>query len=547
MRAGKDGSGQVSDVGLPAAEEARGRLVRSASVITLLTLASRLTGYARDRTIAAVFGAGAASDVFYTAFRIPNLLRQLVAEGALPGVFIPAYAEKRKHGSPEEARVFAARILSALTLVVSAITVAGILFAPAIVRVLAKGFASTPGKIPLTIFLTRLMFPYLCFISVAALLQAILNAHGKFAVSAMSPILLNLSIVLGAAVLAPRFDEPTVALAVGVLAGGILQMAIQIPAVRSLRALGRWELRLSDPAVRSVFVLLVPRLFGFGIYAITVALSTRFASVFGDGAVSYLTFGNRVIELVRGGFVISVSTAILPLLAQQALETDPRSFKDTLRFGLRLVAFVTVPWAVGLAVLRETVIAALFQGGRFGPAATAATAEALAYYAIGLFFISSSSLLVFAHYARKDTRTPVLCAAVNLVIFVLVSLALRPWGVASVAFATSCGAIANFVLLLAFLRRREGRLGLRELMTTLWKVVAASAVMAVVAGRGAAWLLAAHPPQTAGERILFLAVATFAGMVVYLGMSFLLRAKEPGEFVRLLRMRQSPRPPDALP
>jgi putative peptidoglycan lipid II flippase len=537
----------VSDAGLPAGEEARGRLVRSASVITLLTLASRLTGYARDRTIAAVFGAGAASDVFYTAFRIPNLLRQLVAEGALPGVFIPAYAEKRKHGSPEEARVFAARILSALTLIVSAITVAGILFAPAIVRVLAKGFASTPGKVPLTIFLTRLMFPYLCFISVAALLQAILNAHGKFAVSAMSPILLNLSIVLGAAVLAPRFEEPTVALAVGVLAGGILQMAIQIPAVRSLRALGRWELRLSDPAVRGVFVLLVPRLFGFGIYAITVALSTRFASVFGDGAVSYLTFGNRVIELVRGGFVISVSTAILPLLAQQALEEDPGSFKDTLRFGLRLVAFVTVPWAVGLAVLRETVIAALFQGGRFGPAATAATAEALAYYAIGLFFISSSSLLVFAHYARKDTRTPVLCAAVNLAIFVLVSLALRPWGVASVAFATSCGAVANFVLLLAFLRRREGRLGLKELATTLWKVLAASAVMAAVAGWGAAWLLAAHPPRTAGERLLFLAVATFAGMVVYLGTAFLLRAREPAEFVRLLRMRRVPRPPEALP
>ena len=531
----------------PAAEEARGRLVRSASVITLLTLASRLTGYARDRTIAVLFGASAASDVFYTAFRIPNLLRQLVAEGALPGVFIPSYAEKRKHGSVEDARVFAARILSALTLIVSAITVAGILFAPAIVRVLAKGFASTPGKITLTIFLTRLMFPYLCFISVAALLQAVLNAHGKFAVSAMSPILLNLSIVVGAVVLAPRFQEPTVALAIGVLVGGILQMAVQIPAVRSLGAIGRWEVRLSDPAVRGVFVLLVPRLFGFGIYAITIALSTRFASVFGDGAVSYLTFGNRVIELVRGGFVISVSTAILPLLAQQALEPDPASFKDTLRFGLRLVAFVTVPWAVGLAVLRETVIAALFQGGRFGPAATAATAEALSYYAIGLFFISSSSLLVFAHYARKDTRTPVLCAAADLTVFVLVSIALRPWGVVSVAFATSCGAIANFVLLLAFLRRREGRLGLRDLASTVWKVLAASAAMALVAGRGAAWLLAAHPPRTGAERILFLAVATLAGMVVYLGTAMLLRAKEPREFVRLLTMRRAPRPPAASP
>ncbi|HEV8232429.1 MAG TPA: murein biosynthesis integral membrane protein MurJ [Thermoanaerobaculia bacterium] len=527
----------MSDAALPT-DEARGRLVRSASVITLLTLASRLTGYARDRTIAAFFGASAASDVFYTAFRIPNLLRQLVAEGALPGVFIPAYAEKRAKGSADEARLFAARILSALTIIVTAITVAGIVFAPGIVRLLAKGFASTPGKIPLTIFLTRLMFPYLCFISVAALLQAILNAHGRFAVSAMSPIFLNVSIIFAAVLLAPRFREPTVALAIGVLAGGVLQMAVQIRPALALSAIGKWSVRFADPAVRAVFVLLLPRLFGFGIYAINNALSTRFASVFGDGAVSYLTFGNRVIELVRGGFVISVSTAILPLLAQQALEEDPRSFKDTLRFGLRLVAFVTIPWAVGLAVLRHPVIAALFQGGRFGPAATAATAQALSFYAIGLFFISSNSLLVFAHYARKDTRTPVLCAAVDLTVFVLASLAFRPWGVGSVAFATSCGAAANFFLLLTFLRRREGRLGLKEVAASLARVLASAAAMAFVVSRGAAWALQAHPPGSTGERLLLVIVSTAVGMVVYLSVALLLRSREPREFVRLLTQRR---------
>lgn len=523
----------------PPAEEARGRLVRSASVITLLTLVSRLTGYARDRVIAALFGASAASDVFYTAFRIPNLLRQLVAEGALPGVFIPSYAEKRKTGSAEDARVFAARVLSALTVIVTVITLLGIVFAPPIVRLLAKGFASTPGKIPLTIFLTRLMFPYLCFISVAALLQAILNAHGRFAVSAMSPILLNLSIILAAAVLAPRFREPTVALAVGVLVGGVLQMAVQIGPARRLGAIGKWSVAFSDPAVRAVFLLLLPRIFGFGIYAINNALSTRFASIFGDGAVSYLTYGNRVIELVRGGFVISVSTAILPLLAQQALEADSSAFKDTLRFGLRLVAFVTIPWAVGLAVLRNTVIAALFQGGRFGPEATAATAQALSLYAVGLFFVSSSSLLVFAHYARKDTRTPVACGVIDLVIFIAVALLLRPWGVGSVALATSCGAIANFVLLLASLRRREGRLGLREVAASLVRVLAAASVMALVAGFAAVWMLAVHPPHTAGGRLLFLVAATFAGMVVYLAVALLLRSPEPREFVRLLTRRDS--------
>lgn len=523
---------------LPPAEEARGRLVRSAAVITLLTLVSRLTGYVRDRTIAAYFGASAASDVFYTAFRIPNLLRQLVAEGALPGVFIPAYAEKREKSSSEAARLFAGRILSALTVIVTAITVLGIVFAPQIVRLLAKGFASTPGKIELTTYLTRLMFPYLCFISVAALLQAILNAHGRFAISAMSPILLNLSIVAAAIFLSRRLPEPTVALAIGVLVGGVLQMAVQIPAVRSLSALGKWSVAFSDPAVRAVFVLLLPRLFGFGIYAINNALSTRFASVFGDGAVSYLTFGNRVIELVRGGFVISVSTAILPLLARQALDEDSRSFKDTLRFGLRLVAFVTVPWAVGLTILRETVIGALFQGGRFGADATHATAEALALYAVGLFFISSNTLLVFAHYARKDTRTPVLCAGVDLAVFVTVSLAMRPSGVGSVALATSCGAAANFVLLLAFLRRREGRLGGREMATSLARVLFAAAAMAVAVDRLAAWVLAAHPPRDTGDRLVLLVVATLAGAVVYLVAAIALRSSEPREFVRLLFARR---------
>ena len=530
----------MSDVPLPS-DDARGKLVRSASIITLLTLVSRVTGYFRDRTIATVFGASAASDVFYTAYRIPNMLRQLVAEGALPGVFIPAYAEKRKLGSAEDARVFAARILSALTLIVSAIVVAGIVFAPAIVRLLAKGFLGTPGKLELTVYLTRLMFPYLAFISIAALLQAVLNAHGRFAVSAMSPILLNLAIILAAFLLAPHFEEPTIALAIGVLAGGVLQMVVQYPFVRRLSAIGKWSLRLSDPAVRAVFVLLLPRLFGFGIYAINSALSSRFASEFGDGAVSYLTFGNRVIELVRGGFVVSITTAILPLLARQALEDDPRSFKDTLRFGLRLVAFVTVPWAVGLTVLRETVIAALFQGGRFGEAATAATAETLAFYAVGLFFISSNGLLVFAHYARKDTKTPVLCAVADLVVFIAVSLALKPWGVASVAFATSCGATANFLLLLTFLRRREGRLGLKEIAVSLARVIAAAAVMAATVGYLAGRMLSAYPPRATGERFLFLIVATAAGAVVYLAVSLLFRSTEPGEFVRLLRSRRGVR------
>ena len=527
------------------ADEARGRLVRSASLITVMTLLSRVTGYVRNMAIAAFFGAGRSSDVFWAAFRIPNIFRQLVAEGALPGVFIPSYAERRRRDGEEAAPVFVGRILSALTFLVSGITVLGIVFAPAIVRLLARGFAETPGKLEMTVYLTRLMFPYLCFISVAALMQAILNAHGRFAVSALSPILLNLAIVAAATLLAPRMEEPTVALAIGVLVGGVLQMLIQLPAVLSLRAIARPRLDFSDPAVRGVFLLLIPRLFGFGIYAINIALSTRFASVYGDGAVSYLTYANQVVELVRGGFVISVATAILPLLSQQALEEDRRPLKGTLRFGLRMVAFVTVPWAVGLIVLREPLIRLLFEHGRFGPLDTAVTAHVLSLYALGLVFVSSNNLLVGAHYARKDTRTPVICAALDLAVFVTVALALRSsgFGLGSVALATSCGAAVNCLLLATFLRRQEGLLGGREIAGSILRILTAAAAMGAAVWWVAFRVLLEPPGAGVGAEILRVALLALAGAAVYLGTALLVRSSEPAEFIRLLRRRVPVAPP----
>lgn len=525
-------------------DEARGRLVRSASLITVMTLLSRVTGYVRNMAIAAFFGAGRSSDVFWAAFRIPNIFRQLVAEGALPGVFIPSYAERRRRDGEAAAPLFVGRILSALTFLVSAITVLGIIFAPAIVRVLARGFAGTPGKLELTVFLTRLMFPYLCFISLAALMQAVLNAHGRFGVSALSPILLNLSIVAAATIAAPRFSEPTVALAIGVLVGGLLQMGIQLPAVLALKAIARPRLDFSDPAVRGVFLLLIPRLFGFGIYAINIALSTRFASIYGDGAVSYLTYANQVVELVRGGFVISIATAILPLLSQQALEEDRGPLKGTLRFGLRMVAFVTIPWGVGLIVLREPIIRVLFERGRFGAGDTAVTAHVLGLYALGLAFVSSNNLLVGAHYARKDTRTPVICAAADLTVFIAAALALRSsdFGLGSVALATSCGAAVNCLLLVSLLRKQEGLLGGREILASVLRVAAGAAAMG-----GTVWWLSTRvlpdaPSASLGAQVARVALLVVSGAIVYLTATLLARSPEPGEFVRLLR-RRSPAPP----
>jgi putative peptidoglycan lipid II flippase len=286
----------------------------------------------------------------------------------------------------------------------------------------------------------------------------------------------------------------------------------------------------------SVFALLIPRLFGFGIYAVNLALSTRFASAW-DGGVSYLTYGNRVIELVRGGFVISVSTALLPLLAHQALEEDRAPFRDTLMFGLRMVAFVTIPGAVGLIVLREPIVRLLFQGGAFGPEATLQTAAAMAFYALGLAFISSNSLLIFAHYARKDTRTPVYCAAADLVVFVAASMLLRGMGVASIALATSLAAATHCALLAATLRRREGRLGGRRLAGTVLRVLAAAAAMGAVSWLVANRLLHLDRATPIGRAAIGVAIAIAVGAAVYLAAAVALRAPEPAEFLRLLRRR----------
>jgi putative peptidoglycan lipid II flippase len=462
------------------ADTARHRLVRSASVITPLTLTSRVTGYVRDKVIALILGAGTRSDAFFVAFRIPNMLREIVGEGAMSSAFIPVYAEVSHERSEEEARAFVGRALGTFALILAALTAAGILCSPLLVDLLARQFRQTPGKFDLTVALNRWIFPYIFLVSLAAFCQAVLNAKHRFAAPAAAPILLNVAMIFGAVVISRRLSEPTWGLAAGVLLGGALQIAIQVPQLARLRAIGRPALGWRDPAVRSVLLLMTPRLFAYGINTINTVISTRFAAGLGESNVSHFYYANRLKELVLGGFAVSLATAILPLLSRQALEADRGPFKDNVAFALRLLVFVTIPASVGLIVLRIPIVGVLFEGGRFHANDTRATAAALAALAAGLFFFAGVRVVVPAFYALKDTRMPVLAALADCATFVLLcALLTRRMGLPGIGLAASCAAGINLSILLAILRRREGRLRGRQIARSLFRVAASAAAMGV--------------------------------------------------------------------
>ncbi|HEY2797736.1 MAG TPA: murein biosynthesis integral membrane protein MurJ [Thermoanaerobaculia bacterium] len=518
--------------------EDRGRLVRSASTITPLTLLSRVTGYLRDKVIAATLGAGMRTDAFFVAFRIPNMLREIIGEGAMSSAVIPVYAEVSRDRDAEEARAFLSRVAATFSLILAGLTVLGIACSPWLVDLLAGQFHQVPGKFELTVLLNRWLFPYIFLVSLSALCQAILNAHHRFALPAAAPILLNVALILAALFLSPRLAEPTYGLAAGVLVGGLLQIAVQIPQLLRLRAVGRPRLGWHDPAVRSVLLLMTPRLFAYGINTVNTVVSTRFAAGLGNASVSHLYYANRLKELVLGGFAVSIATAILPLLSRQALEESREPFKESLAFALRLIAFVTVPASVGLIVLRGPIVRVLFQGGRFGPQDTEATAGALATLAAGLFFFAGVRVLVPAFYALKSTTLPVLAALADASAFLLLCAFLtRPMGLPGIGLAASAAAGVDVAILLFALRRREGPLRGRAISASVARIAAASALMGgflwaafrfVDPARIAGW-------KGAGVLTLLIVSATAFYWLVARGIG----APEPAELARVARRKRA--------
>jgi putative peptidoglycan lipid II flippase len=479
-------------------------MMRSAGAMSATTMLSRILGYFRDNLQATILGAANSSDAFIIAFRIPNLLRRLVGEGALTSAFVPTFSGYLRGGDPERQWRFANRMFTTLLLLLTGITVLGIVFSPQLVKILAYGFRISPDKWDLTIQLNRLMFPYIFFISLAALSSGILNSLDSFALPAFTPVLLNLAIIAAALLLSRSFSNPAFAFAWGVLMGGLLQLLVQIPFLIRKGMNFRPEVSFTDPGIRQVGRLVFPRIFGAGITQINLIVDSQFASSLAAGSVSHLYYAGRVTELTLGIFAISLSTVILPALSRLAAEGKVEEVRQTLRAALKLIAFICLPATVGLIVLRTPIISILFERGRFDAEATRLTAQVLGYYSVGLLPIAAVNILAAAFYAHHDTRTPVKVGALTFFVHLGLNFSLRgPLLAGGIALSTSLSAILDMALLFLLFSRQRGALWDRSLFRSFAATGAASAVMGLGAYAGGMlpWMRSGHPVVVRGSAL----------------------------------------------
>ena len=538
------------------AQHGRASVSRNAGVISLAVTASRVLGLVRDQVFAVLFGAGLQYDAFLTAFRIPNLLRDLFAEGALSAAFVTTFTQVQQSKGAEEAFRLSNRVATALMLILSLICILGWIFAPTIVYWLAPGFYDVTGKADLTIHLTRIMIPFLLLIAFAAKAMGILNARNKFAIPAIAPVFFNLGSVIGGLFLGYTIGpalglSPIEGMAFGTLVGGFLQFAVQWPSLRRAGFRYRPMLSLTDPGVRQIMRLMGPAIIGTAAVQINVFVNTNFASGIIDattgavlnGPVSWLSYAFRFMQFPIGVFGVAIATAALPPLSRSTTNPDYVEFRQTLAHSLALVFLLCIPSAIGLAVLGRPIVALVFEHGKFTSFDTLQTANALAAYSIGLTGYAAVKVLSPAFYALNDARTPMLISLGSIAInFVMNSLLVGPFGHVGLAFSTSTVALVNFLMLALLMRRRLGRLGGRQLALTVSRVSAASLAMAATAwivSECLSWL----PMRGIMLRLVQVIGAIASASLVFYWSCRLLKVEElheavnaiGGRFIRLLR------------
>jgi len=471
------------------------QVVRALGSIGAATLVSRVLGFVRDMVVALAFGAGPVTDAFFVAFRIPNVLRRLLAEGALSTAIIPVFAEYA--AGPDRARFLEMlrAVLGAALLALTATTALGILAAPWLLAVIAPGFSADPAQVDLAVLLTRVMFPYLVLVGLGALAMGVLQLHGRFFAAALGPALLNLGMIGGVLLLAAHLEPPILALAVGVLVGGLAQLLVQVPSLREAGLLVAPTRRLRHPALGRIVRLLLPAVFGLAAVQVTVFVNTLLASLLPPGSISFLYYADRVMEFPLGVFGIALASASLPVMSRQAAAGDRAGVAATLNFALRLAIYVSVPAALGLVLLRVPITRVLFERGRFGPEATEATAWALAWYAVGLVGFAAARIAAQALYAAGAAGTAVRLGVVSVGAHVVAAVALMgPLGHGGLALASSLASYVNAVLLLAAARRRFGPVGGRALGLAAGRTLLAAAPVALLCvALGRAWPAAVPP------------------------------------------------------
>jgi putative peptidoglycan lipid II flippase len=497
-------------------------LLRALATVSGMTLMSRILGFVRDFVVARAFGAGMATDAFFVAFRLPNLLRRMFAEGAFSQAFVPILAEyKNKRGEAETHRLVN-HVASALGLAVLLVSILGAIASPLIIYATAPGFSADASKFELTVQLTRITFPYIFFMSLVALAGGVLNTWSRFAIPAFTPVLLNLSFIAMALVAAPYFDPPVLALGWAVFIGGLAQLALQLRPLANIGMLPRFSLDFSDPGVRRILKLMAPAILGVSISQISLLINTVFASFLPSGSVSWLYYADRLMEFPAGMLGVALGTILLPSLSKMHADKNPVEFSALLDWGLRLTLMLTLPAALGLALLAVPLITTLFHHGAFGIADVYQTRTALIAYSIGLAGLILVKILAPAFYARQDIRTPVKFGLITLGVTQLMNLAfIGPLQHAGLALSIGLASCFNAAMLYRGLRQRGVYRPQPGWAIFIGKLLVAMAVLGVcvgfTAGADALWLHAGS-----AERVIRLSLLFFGGIAVYFATLFAL-------------------------
>lgn len=472
-----------------------------------------------------MFGSSAAADAFFVAFRIPNMQRKLLGEGAVNAAFIPVFTEVLTKKGKDAAWDLTANLWNILSAILVLLTLAILIFAPAVITVFAPGFIDDAEKFALTVKLTRWMAPYLIFIGLTAFCMGILNTFKVFALPAAAPTVLNICMILGALFLSPLMDEPILGLVLGVLAGGVLQFMIQLPALFKKGMKLVWTFDRKNAEIVKMGKLLIPVVLGLAVYEINLMVDTILASMLPGGSISYLYYGNRLVQLPLGVFGVALGIALLPMLSDQATRKDFSEMIKTLGFGIRLILFITIPATVGMIILRFPIVNTLWERGEFQRTTTEGTSIALLYYSIGLCAFAGIKVIAPAYYSLQDTKTPMKIAIYAMILNIVLNLILMgPLKHGGLALATSISAIFNAVLLIHFLRKRLGLMGGRKILASTLKLAIAGVLMGVLVYFFNAAVF--DPLAPIGIKVAVLTGGLLLGVVSYGFFSYLLKNEE---------------------
>jgi putative peptidoglycan lipid II flippase len=520
------------------------KVAKAAGIVGTATLASRIMGYIRDMVMSWAFGTGLAADAFYVAYRIPNLLRELLAEGSMSAAFIPVFTETLTKESRGSAHHLANVVFARLLVILVVLSGLGIIFAPYVVNVVAWGWAykAEHDKYILGVLLTRTMFPYLLFIGLAALAMGMLNSLRQFLTPALSPVMLNIMVISAVLISTHFMSEPILGVAVGVVLGGICQFLIQVPALQRQGMMIRPQFKPTHPGVRKIGMLAVPVFVSSSVSQINNFIGTIFASFLATGSITYLFYGMRFIHFPLGIFGVAIATAVLPTMSEQAARRETMEFRETLSLGLRLVFFIMFPAMAGLIMLRVPIVRLLLEHGRFDRLSTQGVAEAMLFYAMGLWAFAGVRLVSQAFYALQDTKTPVKIAVIALLTNILLSAIFITWTKlehGGLALANSLAAALNIGLLTVQLRKKIGRMDGQRILRSLLKIIPASVAMGVIG-----WWVSMQPEWELSGHTLYKTELLVGGLTVsvmfYIGVMVLLRSEELKFMWAIVKRRQVP-------